>query len=63
LQQFNTIAAASGVHMKKLNTIIGKWPTALKRRLGEKDAQEEFERLLASNFTGLERYVEWQRTE
>ncbi|KAF2714991.1 hypothetical protein K504DRAFT_395900 [Pleomassaria siparia CBS 279.74] len=59
LQEFDTISTALGVTMKKTNTVIEPWPTALKLRPAQKGAQEEFDLLLASNFSGLERYVEW----
>ncbi len=33
----------------------------LKLKQGQEGAQEEFDGLLGSNLTGLERYVEWKR--
>ena len=35
----------------------------LKLRLPQTGAQEEFNALLGSNYSGLERYVEWRRSE
>jgi hypothetical protein len=63
LQRFDTIARALGVILKKTNTIVEPWPTALKLQPTQIGAQEEFELLLASNFSGLERYVEWKRAD
>ncbi|KAF2644956.1 hypothetical protein P280DRAFT_504434 [Massarina eburnea CBS 473.64] len=60
LDRFDMISTALGVDMKKTNTIIEPWPMALKLKLPQKGAQEEFEFLLASNHTGWERYVEWK---
>jgi hypothetical protein len=63
LQKFDTISKAAGVIMKKTNTVIEPWRTALKLQSTRKGAQEEFKLLLASHFTDLERYVEWKRAE
>jgi hypothetical protein len=63
LQRFDAISTAHGVIMKRKNTIVEPWPNALKLRPTQKGAQEEFKLLLASNLSGLERYVEWQRAE
>jgi len=35
----------------------------LKLQPGQEGAQEEFELIQASNWSGLERYVEWKRAE
>ncbi|KAK0308345.1 hypothetical protein LTR01_004972 [Friedmanniomyces endolithicus] len=45
------------------NTIIEKWPLRLKLLPHEKGAKEEFNSLLSSSHTGIERYVEWSRTK
>jgi len=59
LLKFDEIAKALGVVMKKRNTIVEAWPTALKLKPTDSGAQEEFKLLLASDFSGLERNVEW----
>lgn len=46
---------------KENNTIVEKWPTRVKLQIGQQGAQEEFDVLLGSNFSGMERYVEWKR--
>lgn len=60
---FEQIATYLGVEMKATHTITEKWPTQLKLKLGEKGVEEEFRLTLGSNFTGVERYVEWRRVE
>lgn len=61
LCDFKQISADLGVEMKKLNTIVEKWPTQLKLKVGQKGAEEEFRLNLGSSFTNVERYVEWRR--
>lgn len=61
-EKFKELEQKVSVTMKGKPTVIEPWPTALKLRLGQDGAQEEFDLLLASSFTGLERYVEWKRT-
>jgi hypothetical protein len=63
LHGFKQISADLKVEMKKVNTIIDKWPTRLKLRPGEKGDKEAFLALLGSTFIGTERYVEWRRVE
>ncbi|KAI1655761.1 hypothetical protein F4813DRAFT_153019 [Daldinia decipiens] len=58
---FEDIERDLHVAMKEQNTIGDAWPTALKLRLGQPGAQEEFNDALASSSTGVERYVEWKR--
>jgi hypothetical protein len=60
---FEQIAADYSVEMKKINTIVEKWPTQPKLQLGEKGAEEEFRLNLGSGLTNIERYVEWRRIE
>lgn len=43
------------------NSIVEPWPMQLKLRPGQSGSQEEFDLLLRSPFSGLERYVEWRR--
>ncbi|KAL8804899.1 MAG: hypothetical protein Q9182_002301 [Xanthomendoza sp. 2 TL-2023] len=52
-----------GVKMKRHNSITEAWPMRLKKKAGEKGADEEFQRLMAANSVGAERYVEWVRKE
>jgi len=61
LQNFKTAATEAGLMMKKKNTIVKPWP--LRLTLGPEDAgaQEEFDLLLSSCSSGIERYVEWSR--
>jgi hypothetical protein len=56
---WNVTEASLNVRMKKTNTVVGAWPIGVKREPKEKGGREEFELLLASNYNGLERYVEW----
>ncbi|KFX99826.1 hypothetical protein V490_01644 [Pseudogymnoascus sp. VKM F-3557] len=63
LHGFRQISAELKVEVKKVNTIIDKWPTRLKLRPGEKGDKEEFLALLGSTFIGTERFVEWRRVE
>ncbi|KAI1270313.1 hypothetical protein F5Y18DRAFT_367881 [Xylariaceae sp. FL1019] len=62
-EKFDEIPRKLHVAMKNDHTIVDKWPTRLRSRWGLKGAQEEFDRLLASRFFGVERYVEWRRLE
>ncbi|KAI1106751.1 hypothetical protein F4804DRAFT_329946 [Jackrogersella minutella] len=61
--KFDQIGTAFDVAMKAKNTIGDPWPTRLKLRMGQPGAQEEFDGILGSCWTGLERYVEWKRTK
>lgn len=63
LLKFKQISADLNVEMKKVHTVVEKWPTRLKLQLGEEGAKEEFRALLGSTFTGTERHVEWRRVE
>lgn len=60
---FKQISADLNVEMKKVHTVVEKWPTRLKLKIGEKGDKEEFLMLLGSNFIGTERHVEWRRAE
>lgn len=62
LEDFRGAGEAAGVRMKPKNTIVAEWPMRLKLRPHQKGAKEEFGRKLASSHTGVERYVEWQRS-
>ncbi|RYP05429.1 hypothetical protein DL765_009845 [Monosporascus sp. GIB2] len=44
--------------MKDPHTIIEKWPTRLKKQPKAEGAREKFKTLLASSFSGCEKYVE-----
>ncbi|KAF2875898.1 hypothetical protein BDV95DRAFT_285156 [Massariosphaeria phaeospora] len=63
MEAFSVISAVHDVAMKKTHTIIEPWPLGRKLQSLQDGAQEEFDLLLASNFTSLERYVEWIRTK
>lgn len=58
---FKQVAKKACILVKEKATVIEPWPTSLKLRLGQEGAQEEFDLLLASGHSGLERYVEWKR--
>lgn len=60
---FKQISAGLSVGMKKVHTVVEKWPTRLKLQPGEKGDKEEFLMLLGSTFTATERHVEWRRVE
>ncbi|KFY92810.1 hypothetical protein V500_04013 [Pseudogymnoascus sp. VKM F-4518 (FW-2643)] len=60
---FKQISAGLNVEMKKVHTVVEKWPTRLKLQPGEKGDKEEFLMLLGSTFTATERHVEWRRVE
>lgn len=61
--KFDEISTDLGVAVKEVNTVTDQWPMKLKHQPGETGAQEEFDVLLGSNFSGLEHYVEWKRVE
>lgn len=61
MQQFQQATKGAGMVVKEENTIIEPWPTRLKLQAEQAGAQEEFNLVLASNFTGVERYVEWKK--
>lgn len=52
-----------GVRMKPQNTIVDKWPMALKLESGQPGAQKEFDLLASTVLLGSEGYVEWERVE
>ena len=52
---------AAGARIKQRNTIVEKWPAALKLHPGQPGAQEEFDILVGSALSSDERYVEWKR--
>lgn len=58
---FEQISTDLGVQMKNSNTIVEKWPTQLKLKVGQTGAEEEFRLNLGSSFANIERYVEWRR--
>jgi len=61
LQDFKGAARDAGMMMKTVNTIVDSWPLRLKAGVSDADAQEEFNLLLSSSSSGVERYVEWSR--
>lgn len=61
IQGFEDAARDASMIMKEKNTIVGAWPLRFKVHPIDGDAQEEFNLLLSSNSSGVERYVEWTR--
>jgi hypothetical protein len=61
VQDFKGAARDAGMTMKRINTIVDSWPLRLKARVSDMDAQGEFNLLLSSSSSGVERYVEWSR--
>ncbi|KAK4148361.1 hypothetical protein C8A00DRAFT_39095, partial [Chaetomidium leptoderma] len=60
-RNFDRISSDLQIVEKEHNTIIEKWPTQLKLQSGQKGAQEEFDVMMGSNLSGIERYVEWKK--
>ncbi|KAI1095425.1 hypothetical protein F5B19DRAFT_481800 [Rostrohypoxylon terebratum] len=60
LHLFSSVAKHLGIVMKD-NTVVDPWPTALKIPQGLPGFREEFDAVLASPFTGVERCVEWRK--
>ncbi|OIW22646.1 hypothetical protein CONLIGDRAFT_687299 [Coniochaeta ligniaria NRRL 30616] len=58
---FDRISSDLRVAEKESNTIVEKWPMRLIHQPGQEGAQEEFKVMLRSNFTGMERYLEWKK--
>ncbi|KAK1753835.1 hypothetical protein QBC47DRAFT_303201 [Echria macrotheca] len=63
LRRFDQIAAELNIAEKESNTVTERWPMRLKLQPGQEGAREEFALLLASGWSGMERYVEWRREE
>ncbi|KAI1811449.1 hypothetical protein GGS20DRAFT_562966 [Poronia punctata] len=61
VMDFDGISADSGLVIKEANTIVEKWPTRLKLKPEDPGAVQEFDLLLASGFSSLERFTEWKR--
>lgn len=61
LQKFQAAADDAGLMMKRKNTIIHSWPLGLTITPEVAGAQKEFDLLLSSCSSGVERYVEWSR--
>lgn len=49
-----------GFAIKKMHTIVEKWPFSLKLKYGQPGAQEEFQIVRSSEHTLAVRYVEWK---
>lgn len=60
---FLQLRRENGLEIKAENTIVGKWPLALKLSKGDDGFDEEFEILDASGSWGAETYLEWVSTE
>ena len=58
---FGKIANKTTMCMKEKNTVIDKWPYRLREKPRTEAGRREFENLHASDLTGGERYVEWNR--
>jgi len=58
---FKRLSDPLHVSIKWPNSICDPWPTRLKLGRNQIGSQEEFDLLLRSNFSSLERYVEWKR--
>ncbi|KAJ5501693.1 hypothetical protein N7453_006510 [Penicillium expansum] len=61
--RFDRISADLQIAMKDLNTVVKAWPTKPILKPGQQGSQDEFNILLGSNFTCVERLVEWRRTK
>jgi hypothetical protein len=61
LYEFGPLTARLGLEVKRENSVVERWPTRLKHKQEEAWSQHEFNILLGSDFSGLERYVEWRR--
>jgi hypothetical protein len=61
LYEFGPLTARLGSEVKRGNSVVERWPTRLKHKQEEAWSQHEFKILLGSDFSGLERYVEWRR--
>ena len=59
--RFGQISADFQVAMKDFNTVVEPWPTKPILEPGQKGSQDEFNTLLGSNYTCVERFVEWRR--
>ncbi|KAJ5742540.1 uncharacterized protein N7511_011272 [Penicillium nucicola] len=57
------ISADLQVAMKDLNTVVEAWPTKPMLERGQQGSQDEFNILLGSNHTCVERFVEWRWTK
>ncbi|RYN62674.1 hypothetical protein AA0119_g13108 [Alternaria tenuissima] len=62
LQDFKGAARDAGMRMKTVNTIVDSWPLRLGAGKTDTAAQQEFNLLLSSSSSGVERYVEWSRS-
>ncbi|KAJ5335809.1 uncharacterized protein N7506_005745 [Penicillium brevicompactum] len=61
--RFGLISADLQVAMKDRKTVVEAWPTKPILKRGQQGSQDEFNILLDSNFTCVERFVEWRRTK
>jgi len=60
---FSRVASENTLKIKAENTIVEKWPLALKLKQGDVGFDEEFTTLFASGHPSTETYVEWARAE
>ena len=61
LYEFESLASRLGVDLKTENSIVEPWPTRLKFEQDKSWSQHEFDIILGSDLSCLERYVEWRR--
>jgi hypothetical protein len=61
IQKFESAASEAGLKMKNKNTIVESWPSRLKLKPEHDGAQDEFDLLLSSSSSGVDRYVEWSK--
>ncbi len=58
---FKSCGNVAGMEMREKQTVVEPWPLRLHPNADSKEAQLNFEFLMASGHTGCERYVEWIR--
>ncbi len=58
--KFCDLGKAVGLAMKETHSIVPVWPMRFGFGPPTEEAKKEFARLVASTFTGQERYVEWK---
>lgn len=60
LYGFASLAGRLGMDLETKNSIVEPWPTRLKLKQDGTWSQHEFNAILGSDFSCLERYVEWR---
>ena len=59
--KFRKCGRATGLVMRKKQSIIAPWPLRLDAHARDDEAKQRFEVVLAWGYGGGERYVEWVR--